>query len=75
MKEEVIAGNIRRIRQQKNMTIQMLADLTGLSKGYLSKVERSKNAPPFSTVNRIALALNVDLADFFHRSGPKVWSG
>ncbi|WP_300457292.1 cupin domain-containing protein [Desulfobacula sp.] len=65
MREEVIAENIRRIRKQNKMTIQALADLTGLTKGYLSKVERSKTAPPFSTVNRIAMAFGVDLTVFF----------
>lgn len=61
MKEEIITENIHRLRKQKKITLQGLADLTGLSKGYLSKVERSKKAPPFSTVNRIAMALGVDL--------------
>jgi transcriptional regulator with XRE-family HTH domain len=65
MREEVIAENIRRIRKQNKMTLQALADLTGLTKGYISKVERSKTAPPFSTVNRIAMAFGVDLTVFF----------
>ena len=43
------------------MTLQELADLAGLTKSYLSKIERSKKAPPYSTLNRIAGALEVDV--------------
>lgn len=62
MREELIAENIKTLRKQKNLTLQGLADLTALTKGYLSKIERSKNAPPYSTLNRIAMALGVDPA-------------
>jgi transcriptional regulator with XRE-family HTH domain len=62
MREELIAENIKILRKQKKFTLKKLADLTDLTKGYLSKIERSKNAPPFSTLNRIAMALGVDAA-------------
>jgi transcriptional regulator with XRE-family HTH domain len=62
MHEELIAENIKTLRKQKKFTLQELADLTGLTKGYLSKIERSKKAPPYSTLNRIAMALGVDAA-------------
>lgn len=60
MHEEMIAKNINTLRKQKNITLQELADLTGLTKGYLSKIERSKKAPPYSTLNKIAISLGVD---------------
>lgn len=43
------------------MTLEDLSGLTGLSKGYLSKVERSSKLPPFSTLNKIAAALGVEM--------------
>lgn len=61
MLEEWIAQNIRALREKKKMTLQELADLTGLTRSYLSKIERSKKAPPYSTLNRIASALEVDV--------------
>jgi transcriptional regulator with XRE-family HTH domain len=51
---------------RKKMTLQDLADLTGLTKGYLSKVERSIKFPPLSTLNEIAAALGKDVAFFFN---------
>lgn len=66
---ETIAGNIRSLRKGRGMTLQNLADLTGLTKGYLSKVERGLKSPPFSTLNQLAAALQVDVA-FLLREGP-----
>ena len=63
MDEKTIAGNIKKIRTQKKMTLQALADRTGLTKGYLSKVERSEKAPPYSTLSKIVGALGVEITD------------
>ena len=73
MLEKTVAKNIQKLRKQKKMTLQELADLTGLTKGYLSKVERSIKFPPLSTLNEIATALGNDVAFFFNErdSRPK----
>jgi transcriptional regulator with XRE-family HTH domain len=62
MNEESVGKNIKAIRKQKNITLQELARRSGLTKSYLSRIERSKKAPPYSTVNRIAMALEVEVA-------------
>lgn len=62
MDEELIASNIKTVRKTRKMTLDKLASLTGLTKGYLSKIERSKTAPPYSTLNKIAVAFGVDAA-------------
>jgi transcriptional regulator with XRE-family HTH domain len=67
MNEKSISSNIKKIRQQKKMTLQELADLTGLTKGYLSKIERSEKAPPYSTLNRIAGALGIEVTTVLKR--------
>ena len=58
---------VRRLRKQRAMTLDTLALRTGLSKGYLSKVERGLNSPPISTLSRIAAGLGVSIAEFFER--------
>lgn len=70
MGEEVITGNINKLRKKRKITLEKLADLTGLTKGYLSKIERAKKAPPYSTLNRIAVALGVDAAFFLEENPP-----
>jgi transcriptional regulator with XRE-family HTH domain len=62
MNEALITSNIKTLRKKRKITLEKLADMTGLTKGYLSKVERSRKAPPYSTLNRIAIALGVDAA-------------
>ena len=62
MNEESVGKNINNIRKQKNITLQELARRSGLTKSYLSRIERSRKAPPYSTVNRIAMALEVEVA-------------
>ncbi len=65
MDEKTICENIRTLRLNRNMTLDELSHLTGLSKGYLSRVERSGKLPPFSTLNRIASALGVETVSLF----------
>jgi transcriptional regulator with XRE-family HTH domain len=62
MSEEHIAKNIKILRGNKGLTLQKLEEITGLSKGYLSKIERSEKSPPYTTLNKIAKALGVDVS-------------
>ena len=61
MDEKIISGNLKSLRIQKKLTLQELAEKTGLTKGYLSKVERSQKAPPYSTLTKIAGALGIEV--------------
>lgn len=72
MNEEDISKKIRVVREENGMTLQELADLSGLTKGYLSKIERSKKAPPFSSLNRIAVALGVEVTDLLRKNGDEI---
>src|SRR3972149_2989238 len=62
MDEKEIFKNIKIIRQNKKMSLERLAKLTGLTKGYVSKIENSDKAPPFSTLIKVANALNTDIS-------------
>ena len=55
---------IRKQRREKEITLQQLAEKTGFSKGYLSRIENAENLPPFSTLQKIANALGVELTEF-----------
>ena len=61
MDEKQIAKNIKKIRLESGMSQERLAELSGITKGYISKIEKSNTAPPFSTLTKIAHALNVDI--------------
>ena len=60
--EAEIGKRIRQYRLQNDLTLQELADKTGYSKGYLSKVEKSDKAPPVATLSVIARELGVSVS-------------
>jgi transcriptional regulator with XRE-family HTH domain len=60
--EAEIGKRIHQYRLQNNFTLQELADKTGYSKGYLSKVEKSGKAPPVATLSVIARELGVSVS-------------
>lgn len=51
------------------MTLDELAQKTHVTKGYLSKVENSKKAPPVSTLLNIADALDLSISALFGEPG------
>jgi transcriptional regulator with XRE-family HTH domain len=65
MDEKQVVRNIRTIRQSRKITLEQLAKLTGLTKGYISRIENSRKAPPLSTLYKIAIALDTDLSVLF----------
>ena len=63
--EQQIGSAIRRLRQRKGMTLETLATRTGVSKSYISKIERGLQSPPISTLSNIARALGTEITEFF----------
>jgi len=63
--ESEIGANIKAIRLSQKLTLQALSQKTGITKGYLSKVENSDKAPPVSTLVVIAKALGVTVSKIF----------
>ncbi|MGF7056465.1 helix-turn-helix domain-containing protein [Brassicibacter mesophilus] len=60
-----IGANVRRIRNDRNISILKLRELTGLSKSTISDLENDKSSPTVETLQKIANALEVDVEDFF----------
>ncbi len=69
VRELQIGFKIRRIRQERRMTLQDLADATGLSKPLLSQIENEQVIPPLATLLRIAKSFRVNLQSFFQEEG------
>ena len=63
--EKEIISKIKSLRKSKGVTLEKLAKRAGLTKGYLSQIESSSKTPPFSTLDKIAYALGVDITHFF----------
>ena len=59
-----IGERIKQLRQERGLTLRQLAAKTGLSLGYLSKVERDLSKPSYSTVQSICYALEMTANPF-----------
>lgn len=72
MKDELasldIGNQIRKLRNRRELTLQDLAELTGLSKPNLSQIENNLVTPPIATLLRIATALGVAIGYFFQET-------
>jgi transcriptional regulator with XRE-family HTH domain len=53
---------LREERQRQGISMEVLADKAGLSKGMVSLVERDLRNPTLNTIVRLARALDMDLA-------------
>ena len=73
MKDELasldIGSQVRALRNRRDLTLQDLADLSGLSKPNLSQIENNLVTPPIATLLKIAAALGVSIGYFFQGAG------
>ncbi|MDU0814586.1 helix-turn-helix domain-containing protein [Bacillus siamensis] len=65
-KNKIIGRNIAKLRKQKKLTLRQLADATGVTQGYLSKLEAGDKIkkPSYEKLNTIAKYFNVDVSYF-----------
>jgi transcriptional regulator with XRE-family HTH domain len=56
---------LRTVRRQRGLTLEKLAEQTGLTKSYLSKIERAQSTPSIAVAMRVAGALDADVAQLF----------
>jgi transcriptional regulator with XRE-family HTH domain/quercetin dioxygenase-like cupin family protein/predicted Fe-Mo cluster-binding NifX family protein len=63
---EVLVGRkLRELRNRKGLSLRALADRSGLNVNTLSLVENGKSSPSVSTLQQLALALEMPIATFF----------
>jgi len=65
VEETGLGKRILKFRIEKGLTLQELAERTGYTKGYLSKIENAEKAPPVSTLINIAKALDIRISEIF----------
>lgn len=56
---EILSVNLKKIRAQRNLSLDSLAELTGVSKSMLGQIERGVVNPTISTVWKIADGLKL----------------
>lgn len=64
-----LGERIKKYRKKMNYTLKELSDMTKLSVGFLSNIERDLNSPSISNLQQICLALNVNLMEIIDENG------
>ena len=73
MMDEGVGDRVRRFRRHRKLTQQALADLAGVDKGYISRLEAGEIADPgIELVERLSNALEVSLR---HVADPRWYAG
>lgn len=65
---DTVRTRLKYLRTARKMTLDQLAAQSGLSKGYLSKIEKGDKIPPIATLQKIGSVLGAKLAYFFEES-------
>ncbi|CAN0620221.1 XRE family transcriptional regulator [Burkholderia multivorans] len=63
----MFAKNMRRIRKEKGLTQERVAEAAGLHPNYVSSVERAERNISICNIERIAIALDVTMAELVSR--------
>lgn len=58
--EKIVIDNIKRIRKEKGISQEKLAELCNTATSYIGLMEIYKNVPKLSTIEKIANALEVE---------------
>lgn len=70
MRGRILVGrNIRRIRVAKGIAQERLAFDANVDRSYLGGMERGEHNPTVDVLERVAVTLNVTLAELFSLSG------
>jgi transcriptional regulator with XRE-family HTH domain len=67
-----VGARLRTLRRERGLTIEQVASATGLTKGFISQLERDTTTPSLSSLARICDALGVRMGDVFHAGSPEL---
>ena len=67
---ERLGGELRALRKAHGLTLKALAEKSGKSVSFISKIERGRARPSITALQDIAEALDVPIGWFFQSDGP-----
>ena len=67
----ILGPQLRRLRLSRGLTLDGLAAVVGLDKGYLSRLERGRKSPSVAALLRLAAALGVTVAELLGEALPE----
>jgi len=70
--EESIGREVRRLREQRGLTISELAGVAEISGGMLSKIETGSTSPSLSSLQALTRALHIPISALFGAVEPQL---
>ncbi|MFA9379355.1 MAG: helix-turn-helix domain-containing protein [Lachnotalea sp.] len=67
-----IAANLKRIRKAKNMSLDMMAERTGVSKSMLGQIERGESNPTVTTIGKIVEGMRVSFEELIQTPSEQI---
>lgn len=64
-----LGSQLKNARERKKYTLKQLSEITGLSIGFISQVERGQTDPSLSSLKSLSNALDIKLRDLFDQEG------
>jgi len=70
--QEIDVGRrLRELRSEKRLSLRTLAEMSGLNFNTLSLIENGKTSPSVSTLQQLAMTLDIPITAFFETETPK----
>ena len=68
---EAVANNLKELRDKRNLSLDQLAELTGVSKSMLRQIETGQSNPTIGTIWKIANGLRISFTSLLTRAEVK----
>ncbi|CAN7533237.1 XRE family transcriptional regulator [Peribacillus frigoritolerans] len=66
----IIANNLKAIRESKKLSLEKVAELTGVSKTMIGQIERGGSSPTITTIWKIANGLKISFSSLINSPQP-----
>ncbi|KKO51772.1 helix-turn-helix domain-containing protein [Paenibacillus sp. DMB20] len=66
----ILAKNLKAVRESKKLSLEKVAELTGVSKTMIGQIERGESSPTLTTIWKIANGLKISFTTLIHHPQP-----
>ncbi|MDM5297047.1 XRE family transcriptional regulator [Bacillus pumilus] len=70
--QSIISKNVKLLRDQKKLSLEKMAELTGVSKTMIGQIERGESTPTITTLWKIANGLKVSFSELIYAPQPEI---
>ena len=68
----IIAANLKKLRKERKLSLDNVAEMTGVSKSMLRQIEKSESSPTISTLWKIATGLHVSFTSLMDKGREEI---